>query len=187
MKQGEAILNLVRNMQKLNSEVAALLRTYERSLADHGFRNERGSAVTKDCSYSIGSPELWTPPWMYRVLNNRKDKDDVIVLNIILDEPDQPESVKEPLLLCARFKYQKCRAKDSVGEWDPCDLWFCGDPKEFNRVYSMQDLRIDSKEFLSESEWVEIDAIEDICFIAVPLANMTDSRILHDQVIRRIL
>jgi hypothetical protein len=34
MNRGRGILDLVRNMQKLNGEIAALLRAFEKSLAD---------------------------------------------------------------------------------------------------------------------------------------------------------
>lgn len=189
MTQGETMLSLVRNMQKLNGEIAALLKTFERLLSESGFRNDRGSTVTKDCSTSIDSPQYWAPPWMFRVLQNKRDRDDVIVLNIALDNPDEPDTIQEPLVLCARFRYQKGQAKKSAGEWDAWDLWFCKPPKELGRVYDIGDLKLQSEEFLPQSGWDKdaVQAMQDIRFLAVPLTSITDSKTLEKEVIRRIL
>jgi hypothetical protein len=173
-------------MQTLNTEIAALIRAFERSMDDFGYRSIGGSAATEHCSTSLSNPERWMPPWFYRMFENAKAKDDVIILNVILDEPDEPDKIEEPLVLCARFLYTKGGAQDSAGAWDTEDLWLYGKQKNLNRVYDLNSLGIDSA-FLKEADWEAIDNIEDIRFIAVPLVEMSDTKTLHDRVIQPLL
>lgn len=188
MNSGENILTLVRSMQKLNAEIAALLKTFDKLAGDRGYRNEGGNQITKDVSQSIDSPEYWTPPWMYRILQNKANRDDVLVLNISLDYPDEPELVKEPLVLCARFKYKKGTAQTHTGDWDPWDLWFLGPSKNLNQKYAKGDLNLDSKQFLEDADWGKsIKDMQELSFVAVPLAAMVDSKTFEREVLRRVL
>lgn len=189
MNPGENILALVRSMQRLNGEVAALLKTFDKLAGDRGYRNDGGNQITKDVSQSLDSPEYWMPPWMYRILQHKQNKDDVLILNVSLDNPDEPESVTEPLVLCARFQYKKGAAKAHVSEWDPWDLWFCGPDKKLNQRYTIGELGLDSKKFLedADSDWGEtVKAMQEVKFIAVPLAAVADSKVLERDVLAKV-
>ncbi len=189
MNQGENILTLVRGTQRLNAEIASLLKTFEKLAGDRDYRNEKGGPVTNGCSLSVDSPEYWAPPFMFRVLQNKKNKDDILALNVVLDSPEDPDQVNEPLLLLVRFQYRKDEAKAHVGEWGPWDLWFSRPKKELNRVYTRKDLKLDSAEFQEDSEWDDksFNAMQEVTFLAVPLAAMTDSKTLEREVIKRVL
>jgi hypothetical protein len=176
-------------MQKLNAEIAALLRTIESQLLKEGFSHEGGSAVIKDRSDSLESPQLWTPLWMYRTFQHKKNKDDVIIVNVVLDNTDDAENFQEPVLLCGRFRYKKGKAKKYIADWYPWDLWFCRPMKKLDYVYSRKELKIESKEFLMEADWSEeaVRAMLEIRFLAVPLAALADSKSLQNSVVQRIV
>jgi hypothetical protein len=189
MKQGGSILNLVRNMQKLNAEIAALIKMFERLLAARGFQCEGGSSVTKDLSTALQRPQLWTPLWMYRILRNTADGDDVIVLNIVLDSPDAPDEIQEPLVLCGRFFYRKGQAGDRVKEWDPLDLWLSKAADTTCQLYTKAMLKLDSNKLFDFFQWSneDIQAMKDIRFLAVPLAQLVDCKALERDLIQPIL
>lgn len=180
MADGKKILTLVRGMQQLNIEIATLIRTFDKIMDGHGYKNDNPSTVIRDRSDSLLSPEYWTPPYMYRLLNNEKDKDDVFNLNIILDDPENPEKISEPLLLCARFKYAKGKANKHAGSWDVWDIW-CGRPvKQINHFYETKELDLNSEEFLDDSDWKgDVDHMKEVYFMAVPLASINTSKELE--------
>lgn len=190
--QGQNMLSIVRATQRLNSEIAALIKTFEKLAGDRGYRNGRSSSITKDCSASLDSPQLWAPPYLYRLLQHKDNKDDILTLNVILDEPDNPklgERLAEPVVLLARFTYKKGGGKDWAGEWDPEDLFFFGPSKAFNTVYRKKSLQLDSKDFLDAAEWElgTAKALLDVAFLAIPLAEIADSKTLDEQLLRKVL
>ncbi|MGO9246750.1 MAG: hypothetical protein ACLPT4_13670 [Verrucomicrobiia bacterium] len=189
MNEGKDILNLVRNMQKLNAEIAALIKTYEKLLVARGFQSDGGNSITNDLSTSLQEPQRWTPLWMYRILKNKADGDDVLILNIVLDSPDAPDEVQEPLVLCARFFYRKGQASNWVGEWDPWDLWFGKAADKTGELYGKSDLKLESEKFCTYADWSKecIQTMKDIRFLAVPLARLVDRKALEEQIILRIL
>jgi hypothetical protein len=191
MSQGKDILTLVQNIQKLNAEIAALIKTCDKMFSHGKFPPDESEskAVVRDSSASLDLPQRWTPTRMCRIYKNAGDKDDVIVLNIVLDSHNHPEAFDEPLVLCARFGYQKGQANQCSGWWDARDLWVYKAATETNRVYTKKELNLDPDKFLAPSEWQkrEVDAMRDIRFLAVPLATLVDQKVLDEKVIRRML
>lgn len=192
MKPGENILTLVRATQRLHTEIAALLKTFEKLAGERGYVNRKDKSVSNGCSSSIDTPEEWMTPWMFRHLQKKNNIDDVVIFNVVLaPSTDVPPNrdFSEPLVMCARFRYVKGKAKDHADDWDPWTLWFFGPDKELNRVYSRNDLNLGAKDFQEESGWddAKYKAMQEVKFLAIPLAAMSDSKVLENDVIKRVL
>lgn len=188
MSQGENILTLVRGIQKLHGEIAALLKTFEKLAGEKGYLNRKGNAALSDRATSIENPEKWSPYWMYRQLEHKTNKDDVLAVNVLLDALDesQRQLIIEPLVLFSRFQYKRGAATSHAGDADPWDIWFSRPSKELDRIYTKKDLGLDSAEFLEDSGWEKADgaAMLDVRFLAKPLASMTDSKTLANELNR---
>lgn len=194
MTQGETLLELCRSMRKLNEEIAALMKTADNILSRREFHPEGSNAVIGDSSKSLDLPEKWTPMKMYRRYQNKRNRDEVIVLNIGLDSRSKPDVFDEPLVLCGRFLYEKGQAVEGCAEWDSWDMWKYRaiEGMKVGEVYTKKDLQQSAdnfKRFIDESEWGKevVATMKEIKFIAVSLADIADSKALDRQVFQQIL
>lgn len=181
MIEGEKIIRLVRSMQKLNSEIAALIKTFDKVMGKRGYiPRYNSSKVIRDCSYTLDSPELWTPPYMHRLLWQKNNHDDVFDLNIVLDDPEKPGSVLVPLLLGARIQFKKGMADINADPWLVWHLWFGKPAKKLNQLYTTKELQ-KSSEF---REYVKFGGAKDIAaeigLMATPLMSVTGIKALEE-------
>ncbi|MDX2152093.1 MAG: hypothetical protein SFV54_15250 [Bryobacteraceae bacterium] len=191
MKPGENLMTLVRATQRLHSEVAALLKTFEKLAGERGYVNAKDRSASNACSTSIDTPDEWVTPWMYRFLHRKADPDDVVILNVVLNTGSDwaHYSLDEPLAICARFRYSKGKAKANADYWDAGDICFFGAAKKLGTLYDRKSLDLDSKEFLTASKWQKsaVEAMQGVSFIAVPLAGLTDSKALERDILKLVL
>jgi DNA transposition AAA+ family ATPase len=67
-------------------------------------------------------------------------------------------------------------------------MWFLGPAKNINQKYAKGELGLESKKFQDDAKWRErIKAIQELAFVAVPLAAMVDSKTFEREVLRRVL
>ena len=67
-ENGQNVLGMVRQMQKLYGEIGAFMKHFEMVIAKKSLKPiSNSTSVIKDISQSLNLPEQWGPMWMYRL------------------------------------------------------------------------------------------------------------------------
>ena len=188
-KNGENVLSMIRDLQKLNSEIAQFFKACDKSLAKRGFVLSSGNLITRDITTSINDPSSWVPFWFYRIYKDKARGNRVFCLNLALDYISDATRIKEPLAIGAVFDYVSADLSNVF--WDPWNLYFNSGPliKETDKVYSLADLDLTHQELRDVSKWDEkkIGSIAGLKIISTGLLALRDSNAVEKAIISRIL
>lgn len=170
--EGQQILESTRNFRRYMENVGELLSTAEAMMTNHGYES-CGNTACSGGSNSIDWPNYWVPQDAFRFLAHKNGRI-LIVISAILDDIDSPDSLEQPLVSAAWFKYGK-----KVGNKWSYDL--------SRIILSVQEYSLDGEmntiptEITSEfSSSVEISSSQ---ALAVPLVNIQSERDIEGQII----
>ena len=187
-ENGQNVLGMVRQMQKLYGEIGAFMKHFEMVIAKKSLKPiSNSTSVIKDISQSLNLPEQWGPMWMYRLYQGNI-KHELVSLNIALDCPDYQDRITEPLAL---FSIVSGKKADMKHEWYPWDIYFSFRPlqKQNNRVYSLKDFDLKNIDGINELVWEkgDLEAIEELRFISVPLMEIEGEQDILNKIVNPIL
>lgn len=108
---GSAILECVQRLQDLVCDVALLLQQCDAALAPDWRPAVSTSSVSMLTGIgSLKNPRRWVPNMMCRSYSSSKTPGVMASVTVILDDPDRPKMLEEPLVSACCAKY----AKDNV-------------------------------------------------------------------------
>ena len=170
---GKQILKSTRNFGAYLKNIGQLLSTSGAMLEKHGYKIT-GNVAYSGTSKSIEYPNYWFPQDAFRFFKHRKNGIILIVISVILDDVDNPDSLEQPLVSAAWFKYGK-----EVG-----DHWSY---KLSRIILSLQEYSLEGKmidippEIAGEfSTSVEISSSQ---ALAVPLVSIRSERDIEEKII----
>ena len=169
---GEQILESTRNFRTYLENIGKLLSTAEAMMEKHGYETW-GNTACSGGSKSIEWPNYWFPQDAFRFLTHKNGRI-LVVISAILDDMDSPDSLKQPLVSAAWFKYGK-----KVGNKWSYDL--------SRIILSVQEYDLDgtmnaipaeiTAEFSSSVKILSSQAL------AVPLVNIQSERDIEEKII----
>ena len=191
-EKGKNVIEMTRQMEKLFNEVAQFIKTFDKILTEYNYENiDKSSSVSNGQSTSLESSQYWLMLWMYHNYLNKNVKNEILGLNIVLDNPDQDEKmrIEEPMVAVSVIKFGS-DYNDDWEPWDPYCIYFYSDPlpKEINKVYAYNDLRLDTEKMKSEREKLyDKKNILDLKFIAIPLMEFENRNDIRNKLIKILL
>lgn len=168
--EGKQILESTRNFRNYLENVGKLLSTAGAMLEKHGYEIYSNKAYVGS-STSIEWPDYWFPQDAFRFLTHKKGRI-LVVISAILDDRHNPDSLEQPLVSAAWFKYGK-----EVGdnwEWD------------FSRIIlSVQEYSLDGKmmDVPPETEIIDEYKILSSQALAVPLVEIQSEGDIEEKII----
>ncbi|PKN01263.1 MAG: hypothetical protein CVU77_06160 [Elusimicrobia bacterium HGW-Elusimicrobia-1] len=181
LDKSKNVFDMVRQMQDLYKEIGGFMRYFEKIVGENDYEPiTNSSTVIKEISQSLNDSESWLPIWMYRTYQNKKNKNELMSINIALDYPLYRDRIIEPLVLISKIEGKKI---DREFAWYPWDIYFHFRTREKqvekqkDKVYLLKDLDLDNKD--TEEEGVikgNFEAIEKLKFIAVPLMEIENEK-----------
>ena len=166
---GKQILQSTRNFRSYLENVGKLLSTAAAMLEKHDYKIYSNKAFVGG-STSIEWPRYWIPQDAFRYLTHKNGRI-LVVISVILDDLDNPDSLEQPLVSAAWFKFRK-----EVGDWE----WY------FSRiVLSLQEYSLDGKmmEVPPETEIIGEYKILSSQALAVPLLEIQSERDIAEKII----
>ena len=179
---GKQILESTRKFRKYLKDIGQLLSTAEEMLAIHGFRaGNYYQAVSKVETADIRWPDWWLPEDAFRFLPYEKNVRLLVVLSVIMDDINNPESLKQPIVSAAWYKY-----KDESSEYN----WNVG----FSRnILKLEGLQFDGKmndippEKITPPKEIKGGAIATCKALAVPLVEIVSPKDIEKKIITPLL
>lgn len=169
---GKQILESTRNFRRFLENVGKLLSTAEAMMKKHGYESY-GKTSCSGGSNSIDWPNYWFPQEAFRFLKHKNGRI-LVVISAILDDINSPDSLTQPLVSAAWFKYG-----EEVG-----DKWSYNLSRIILKVqeYSLDGImNAIPAEITSEiSSSVEISSSQ---ALAVPLVNIQSERDIEEKII----
>ena len=99
---GKEILESTRKFRRYLEDIGKLLSTAEEMLEKQGFQRIDGSqAVDQRGRADIGRPGRWFPQDAFRFLTHEKNKRLLVVISVIMDDIDRPDSLDQPIVSAA--------------------------------------------------------------------------------------
>ena len=166
---GKQILESTRNFRRFLENVGKLLSTAEAMMKKHGYKSY-GNTACSGGSNSIDWPNYWVPQDAFRFLTHKNGRI-LVVIAAILDDIKNSDSLEQPLVSAAWFKYRK-----EVGAWE----WY------FSRIIlSVPNYRRDGKmmDVPPETEIIGSYKILSSQALAVPLVNIQSERDIEEKII----
>ena len=166
---GKQILESTRNFRTYLENVGKLLSTAEAMLEKYGYEKWDNTACSGG-SKSIEWPNYWFPQDAFRFLTHKNGRI-LVVISAILDDIDNPDSLEQPLVSTAWFKYRK-----EVGDWK----W------KFSRIIlSAQEYSLDGKmmDIPPETEIMGEYKILSSQALAVPLVKIQSEHDIKEKII----
>ena len=102
---GKKILESTRNFRKYLLDIGRLLSTAEDMLKKQGYETAGNQAVDKVESADIRWPDWWFPQDAFRFLHKDNARL-LIVISVIMDDINNPASLKQPIVSAAWYKYK---------------------------------------------------------------------------------
>ena len=166
---GKQILESTRNFRAYLENIGKLLSTAGAMLEKHGYELW-GNTACSGGSNSIEYPNYWIPQDAFSYLTHKNGRI-LVVISVILDDLGNPDSLEQPLVSAAWFKYRK-----EVEDWK----W------NFSRIIlSVQDYSLDGKmmDVPLETEIMGKYKILSSQALAVPLVEIQSERDIAEKII----
>lgn len=166
---GKQILESTRNFRTYLENISQLLSTAGAMLEKHGYKLWNNTAC-EGGSNSIKRPSYWFPQDAFRFFTHKNGRI-LVVISAILDDIENPDSLEQPLVSVAWFKYRK-----EVGDWE----WY------FSRIIlSVQEYSLDGKmmDVPPETEIISEYKILSSQALAVPLVAIQSGRDIEEKII----
>jgi len=111
-EKGETIREAIRSLRKFHGDVALLLRTADGPLGKEEWKwkpcsKKSANIATPGGSTSINEPHKWMPSYACRFYENDDRSDVVLFVSVIMDNLDNPDAIKEPLVSAGYISYEK--------------------------------------------------------------------------------
>ena len=167
--EGKQILEATRNFRTYLENVGKLLSTAGAMLEKHGYEIYSNTASV-GVSNSIEWPKKWIPRDAFRFFTHNNGRI-LVVISVILDDIEYPNSLGQPLVSAAWFKYRK-----EVGDWK----W------KFSRIIlNGQEYSLDGKmmDVPPETEIMGEYKILSSQALAVPLVDIQSERDIEEKII----
>ena len=166
---GKQILESTRNFRTYLENIGKLLSTAGAMLEKYSYETWNNTACV-GVSSSIERPNYWILQDAFRFLTH-KNGHILVVISAILDDIENPDSLEQPLVSAAWFKYRK-----EVGDWE----WY------FSRIIlSVPEYRLDGKmmDVPPEAEIISGYKILSSQALAVPLVEIQSERDVKEKII----
>ena len=166
---GKQILQSIRNFRSYLENIGKLLSTAGAMLEKRGYEIYSNTASV-GVSNSIERPNYWILRDAFRFLTHKNGRI-LVVISVILDDLDNPDSLEQPLVSAAWFKYSK-----EVGDWE----W------HFSRIIlCVQEYSLDGRmmEVPPETEIISGYKILSSQALAVPLLEIQSERDIAEKII----
>lgn len=177
MTTGNEILESIRQLQRFYRNCALLLKTGEATLIKSGWINVHGSIAIANLSKSIDNSDYWAPYYMFRFFDNEKCKNLRVFLSVIIDLPEEPELISEPLLSTGFLNL----GEDTTKKWNYYDstlhLWI-PQRKDDGSYFTVDPMRQWPEEGYQYHEFKSM---------ALPLTSITDAKTLEVRIINPLL
>ena len=169
--EGKQILEATRNFRTYLENVGKLLSTAGAMLEKHGYEIYSNTASV-GVSNSIEWPKKWIPRDAFRFFTHNNGRI-LVVISVILDDLGNPDSLKQPLVSAAWFKYRNRKEAEYWG-WN------------FSRIIlSVQEYSLDGKmmDVPPETEIMGEYKILSSQALAVPLVDIQSERDIEEKII----
>ena len=105
--EGKQILESTRNFRTYLKNICQLLSTAGAILEKHGYKifGDKACAVVE--STSIVNPNYWVPQDAFMFLTHRENKHIMLIVSVIMDDLDNPNSIDQPFVSAVWFNSGK--------------------------------------------------------------------------------
>ena len=179
---GEQVLESTRKFREYLKAIGQLLSTAEDMLAIHGFKaGNYYQAVSKIETADIRWPAWWLPEDAFRFLPYENNVRLLVVISVIMDDINNPESLEQPIVSAAWYKY-----RDESSEYN----WNVG----FSRnILKLKGLQFDGNmndippEKITPPTEIEGGAIASCKALAVPLIDIVSPEKIEEKIITPLI
>ena len=166
---GKQILQSTRNFRAYMENIGKLLSTAGAMLEKHNYEIYSNKASV-GVSNSIEWPNYWVPQDAFRYLTHKNGRI-LVVISVILDDLGNPDSLEQPLVSAAWFKYRK-----EVGDWKWNFSRIILSLQEYSLEGKMMDIPLET-EIMGEYKILSSQAL------AVPLVEIQSERDIEEKII----
>ena len=166
---GKQILKSTQNFRTYLENIGKLLSTAEAMLEKLGYEIHSNRACVGG-SNSIEWPNYWIPQDAFRYLTHKNGRI-LVVISAILDDIENPDSLEQPLVSAAWFKYRK-----EVGDWKWNFSRIILSLQEYSLEGKMMDIPLET-EIMGEYKILSSQAL------AVPLVEIQSERDIEEKII----
>ena len=179
---GKQILDSTRNFRKYLKDIGQLLSTAEEMLAIHGFKaGNYYQAVSKKETADIRWPDWWLPQDAFRFLPYEKNVRLLVVISVIMDDINNPESLEQPIVSAAWYKY-----KDESSEYN-WNVSFSRNILKSERFPLDGKIKDLSTEQITPPSEIEGGALAYCKALAIPLVEIDTPEKIEEKIITPLL
>ena len=179
---GKQILESTRKFRQYLKDIGQLLSTAEEMLAIHGFKaGNYYQAVSKIETADIRWPAWWLPEDAFRFLPYENNVRLLVVISVIMDDINNPESLEQPIVSAAWYKY---RDESTEYNWNP----------SFARnILEIQPFKPDGRiipiplDRITPPKQIEGGAISSGKILGVPLVEIDNPKKIEERIITPLL
>ncbi len=178
IQTGPEILNSLRSLKKFLGSIRQLLGAGESLMQESGWSQFGGNIAYSETSRSFHEPDLWIPFFVCRFFRKNSEPNLLSFVTVILDDPDAPERIVEPLVSSGYLNY--------------------GSGETIGAIYNITDgyIALLPDKIPTEMSDIPLDLIPSASgkrilvaarALAVPLADVVDTETLKKKVIEPLL
>lgn len=172
------ILLSTRQMRRIFEQIGALLFTADGLMGKQGWDTTGNTAVAYS-SASIHLPEQWMPREVFRFYKKDDSPDTLLFICVLLETRSEYEfELKQSLITAGCFRYGRGEAADKLEYRWARFHGFMPERTDEGAVHCVN----------SATQWPgEAYPFEQVCTFGLPLASISDSRDLDNNVIKKLL
>ena len=175
--EGKQILESTRKFRTYLMNIGQLLSTAGAMLEKHGYKID-GNTACEGVSRSIGWPGYWFPQDAFRFLKHRENDHILVVVSVIMDDLENPNSIDQPIISAAWFNY----GEKVGGNWSYKLSRIILSLQQFSLEGKMVDISPESLKDFSNS--LEILSSQ---VLAVPLVDIQSEHDIEEKVVKPLI